>query len=1074
MKKIPCLFLFFALLTGICATAQNKVVTGKITNKTTGEALQGVTVIADKKKGAVTSKEDGTYSITIAGSSTTLIFSYVGFAAQTVPIEGRTAIDVALVSTTTTMNDVVVIGYGTQKRGNVTGSVSKYQNEKLDEAPVSRLDQALQGKIAGLQVQNLSSEAGADLRLRVRGTSSITASPEPLVVVDGHPVPEGGLSFVNMADVQSVEVLKDAASAAIYGSRGAGGVMIITTKSGKADKPKYSLKFSTGAKTQYELYPMMTTTEYTNLLYYEAALKAKDPSIPVPTGTGILANNERAAYIVENTIMGGKATDWQREALRNATVRNLQLNVSGGKKDVRYYISGAYQRDQGMMYHSEYDKFSVRSKLDITLSKKAKLSVNINPTYIKRERPSVNFIDFVRFQSFLPVSYDATTAAFVNQGTTWNVRPGDFAQARHFNGRFYSGLMPDGTLYTSTAALDPFNTANNTPKSVMETRSINTNEYRGLVSGDLTYNIIPGLDFKTLASAYISYGSTIDFAKRNSNRDGDVNKGVYNNRTIIDLLSENTLNYTKQIKNHNINLLAGFTAQRTDIKEDQITGLDFPSDNIQTANNALQIQAPTYDANGNLTGTFNIKNRYSLLSWLGRGIYNYKNKYMLTASIRADGSSFFGPGKKWGYFPAVSAGWTVSQEKFMEKATWLNNLKLRGSYGVSGNNRLNNYYPFVDLLYSANYPFGSGTGTSSLGQAPSRDFIANDEITWESTFQFNAGIDMTILNNAISFSIDAYQSKTDALLLKQSSLAITGVPFFYNNIGQLRNRGIELEITTNNFRRKNFKWTTVGNISHNKNRLLQLGQEAQLTNQGERTEVYINKVGGPLIQYFGYKTDGVWLSQAQIDAAKAAGLTSNLSNVFVPGGLKLVDVNGDKVIDEKDRTVTGNPYPDFTWGITNNITYRNWDLSFTFQGSQGGELINGDPNYNETKRYNKNYNSNRWLSPMFPGDGQTPYSTVGFNWMLTDYVVEDASYYALREVVIGYTFKGLAKRAHIGNIRAYFSAQNLYYHSAKGYRGINTEARFTTGPYSSSLVDGYQRGSFPMPKTFLFGIDINF
>lgn len=233
--------------------------------------------------------------------------------------------------------------------------------------------------------------------------------------------------------------------------------------------------------------------------------------------------------------------------------------------------------------------------------------------------------------------------------------------------------------------------------------------------------------------------------------------------------------------------------------------------------------------------------------------------------------------------------------------------------------------------------------------------------------------------------------------------------------------------------------------------------------------------GSTLVEYFGYKTDGVWLSQADIDAARAKGLTSNLSNVFVPGGLKLVDVNGDNRLDEKDRTVIGNPYPDFTWGVTNNITYKSIDLTFTFQGSQGAQLINGDPNYNETKRYNRNYNKNRWLSPMFPGDGKTPYSTLGFNWMLTDYVVEDASYYALRDVVVGYTFpKTTAKVLHVDNLRAYFSAQNLYFHSASGYRGINTEARFSSGPYSTPLVDGYQRGSFPMPKTFLFGIDINF
>lgn len=1085
MKKIHCLFLLPLLLAFSFAAAQKKVISGKVTNKVTGEPMQGVNVLADKTKGGVATKADGTYSITLKAGTSTLIFSSIGYATQTFIIDNKNVIDVAMVPVSTEMNEVVVVGYGTQKKSNVTGAVSKYKNDRLDESPVSRLDQALQGKIAGVQVQNVSSEAGSDPKVRVRGLSSINAGASPLVVVDGHPVPDG-LAFVNMADVESVEVLKDAASSAIYGSRGASGVILITTKSGKAEKPKYSLKFSTGAKTQYELYPMMTTTEYTNMLYYEASLKAKDPSIPVPTGSAIIANNERAAYIIENSFRNGQGSDWQREALRNAVVRNIQLNISGGKKEVKYYISGAWQKDQGMMYHSEYDKFSLRSKLDVQLNKKAKFTFNVNPSYIKRERPSVNFIDFVRFQSFLPVYHDAASAAFVSQVPQWaNVKPGDFAQARHYNGRFYSGTMPDGSFYTSTGALDPFNTANNTPKSVMETRTITSNDYRVQASGDFTYNILPGLDFKSLASLYITYSTSLDFTKRNSSKDGDVNRGQYNNRLFIDMLSENTFNYTKNFKDHAVTLLAGFTAQKTLVKDEQAVGLDYPSDNITTLNTALQVLAPSIDpATGNLLGTFSIKNQIGLLSYLGRANYSYKDKYLLSASLRADGSSYFGPGNKWGYFPSVSVGWVTSREKFMEPLTWLSSLKLRGSYGVSGNNRLVEgsaganaigYYPFVDLLYVANYPFNTGNGIVSAGQSPARDILANPDLTWESTFQFNGGIDASFLKNAISFSLDVYQSKTDKLLLKQSTLAFTGVPLTWNNIGSLRNRGIELELTTRNFRKKNFTWTTTGNISHNSNKVLEFGLEKYLLNQGERTEIYYNNVGDPLIQYFGFKTDGVWLSQAQIDAERAAGLSSTLSNVFVPGGLKLVDINGDKKIDNNDRTVIGNPYPDFIWGVTNNITYGGFDLSFTFQGSQGGQLVNGDPNYNETKRYNRNYNTNRWLSPMFPGDGKTPYSTVGFNWMLTDYVVEDASYYALREVVVGYTLPGkFIKKAGLGSARLYFSGQNLFFHAAKGYRGINTEARFNTGPYNNALLDGYQRGSFPNPKTFLFGIDINF
>lgn len=1071
MKKFQSLFLFF-LLMGSTALAQKKTITGKVINQATNEPLPGVNILADKQKGGVATGPDGSYSITVNSNATTLIFSYVNFTTQTVIIGGRTTINVSMAIAAVSNDEVVIIGYGSQKRSQVTGAVSRFKNERLDEAPVARLDQALQGKIAGVQIQNTSSEAGSEPRIRIRGTNSFSAGADPLVVIDGHPV-DDGLSFVNPADVESIEVLKDAASAAIYGSRGASGVIIVTTKSGKADKPKYSLKSSTGFRTQYELYKMMTVTEYTNLLFYEASLRAQDST--VAANQVLLLNvNERAAYVIEDQLFG-TSTNWQQEALRSAVVRNIQLNVSGGNRTLKYYISGAYQKDQGMMYHSEYDRYNIRAKLDAQLSKKVKFSFNLNPSYIKKERPAVNFIDFVRFQSYLPVYHTAASAAFVNQDPLWtNIKPGDFAQARHFNNRVYSGYMPDGSLWTTSTAASPFNTANNTPKSVMETRSITTDEYRMLTSGDLTYNILPGLDFKTLASAYVNYSTGLDFAKRNSNRDGDINRGVFTNNLAIDLLSENTLNYTKKIKKHSFNVLAGFTAQKKKFTVERAVGLDFPSDNIPTLNTAGQIELPSVDANNNLLGTYNLKYSEGLLSYLGRVIYSYDNKYLFSASFRRDGSSKFGPGNKWGNFPSVSLGWVATQEKFMEDVNWLNNLKLRASYGVSGNNRIPNY-KFQDLLYGANYPLGAGTGIVNPGQVPSGNEASNPDITWETTRQYNFGIDISLFNNFLNITADVYRSKSNDLLLPQSTMAFTGALSFINNIGELQNNGIEFEVTTNNIRRKNFKWTTTANLSRNVNKLTGLGGVPFFLNYGERTEVYLNQVGDPLVQFFGYKTDGVWLSQKQIDDARAAGLTSGLSNLFVPGGLKIVDVNGDKVIDDKDRVVTGTPYPSFTWGINNNFTIGAFDFSFLFQGVQGGQLINGDINYNETRRYNKNYTANRWLSPLNPGDGQTPYSTLGYNPMLTDYVVEDASYYALREMIVGYTLPAsFIKKLGINSTRIYFSGQNLYFSSAAGYRGINSEGRFNSGPYSTPLADGYQRGSFPMPKTFLFGLDINF
>lgn len=1036
-------------------------VKGKVVDTRTGEGLPGVSVIIKGSSQGTITDTAGEYTLNVPNINTTLVFSYVGYEPKEIFVGNQTTINISLASNEKYLDEVVVVGYGSQKKGDITGAVAKYKNESLDEAPVARVDQALQGKIAGVNIQNTASEAGADPKIRIRGVSSVNAGANPLVVVDGHPVADG-LSFVNPADVESIEVLKDAASAAIYGSRGASGVILITTKTGKPEKVKYNVKYSTGIKTPYKVYDILNTTDYVKRLFDEAAIRATDPAITPANNTIIAA--DRAAYILENEIVG-QATDWQKEALRTANVQNIQLNVSGGAANSRYYISGGYQNDQGMMYHSEYEKFNLQAKLNTVLSKRVKLNINISPSFIKRERPGIEFNDFARWRTFNPVFLTEELAAWVRQNPLYaTVQAGEYAQARYFANRTYSGTMPDGSTWTSgTTVVDPFATSNQHPKSVLESRNFVNNDYRVLSSGDLNINILPGLDFKTLASAYVSTTVGVDFTKRNSSRAGDVNRGVYNNNLFVDLLSENTLNYTKQIDDHSFGLLAGFTAQTTNTRVSRITGLDYPSDEITTLNTALTIDREN---------SFNTKNQIGLLSYLGRLNYGFKSKYLLSTSFRADGSSYFARGNKWGYFPSVSLGWVLSEESFLKDVNWLTNLKLRGSYGVTGNNRIVDF-AFVDLLFNANYPLGAGTGTVTSGQVPSRTILSNPAITWERTFQYNGGLDLALFKNAVTIGLDVYQSKTDQLLLSQAAMSFTGVPQTWNNIGSLQNRGVELELSTINIKNKNLEWKTSANISRNVNKIIELGAESQLLNQGERTELYVNRVGGPLVQFLGYKTDGVWISQAQITESK---LTSNLANVFVPGGLKLVDINNDGKLDINDRTIIGNPYPDFIWGLTNNLKFKGFDVSIMIQGSQGGELINGDPNYNEVKRSVANFNTtDKWLSPQNPGDGKTPYYTAGFNWMLTDYVVEDASYVALREVVAGYTIpKMITKKLHLGSVRVFGSAQNLFFKTAKTYRGLNPESTFQSGVYTSPLVDGYQRGSFPINKSIRFGVDLSF
>jgi len=1071
--KRPLLTLLLVLVIG-SVIAQTKQITGRILDNK-GQPLSGVNILTDQKTAAATTKEDGTYTIRVNNKTTTLIISYVGFTTQTVVIGGRSVVDVTLQPSASSLDDVVVIGYGTQRKSHVTGSVSKYSNDRIDEAPVARLDQALQGKIAGVQIQNVTSEAGANPRIRVRGLSSINAGADPLVVVDGHPVPDG-LAFVNMADVESVEVLKDAASAAIYGSRGASGVIIVTTKSAKNDKTRYAVKISSGVKTAYETQDMMTVSEYVKLMFDEAALRANDPSVPANQKNRI-TSQERAQYVIENTIMGGMPTDWQKEAIRTANVTNVQMNISGGTKSLKYFISGGYNKDDGLMYHSSYDKLSLRAKMETQLGNRVKFNLNINPTYTKRERPAVGYIDFVRFPSFMPARHTEASAAFVSTLPQWShIRAGDWAQVGHFNGRVYSGLMPDGSTWTNTAATDPFASSNNNPKSVLETREITTDEYRVLSSGDLTFNLAKGLDLKTTGSAYVTYADGLDFAQTNNNRQGDVNRGIYSNRLYIDLLSENTLNYVKRFGDHSVTALAGFTAQKTNIRTARTEATNFPSDNIRTLNTALQIVQPSVDANGNQQGTYTLLNNIGLISYLGRATYSFQDKYLFSASFRRDGSSYFAPGNKWGNFPSLSAGWVVSKEKFMENVDWLSNWKLRASYGATGNNRIIDF-AFVDLLYNSSYSFGSGTGTVASGQLPSREILANPNITWERTFQYNYGTDFSLFKNILTVSAEMYQSKTDRLLLRQSVMGFTGANQAWNNIGRIQNNGVELELTSNNLRRRDFKWTTTANFARNKNKLLEFGGEAFQLNTGERNEAYSTAVGFQSIRFWGYKTDGVWLSQADADAARAkdAG-TANPAVYFTAGGLKLQDLNGDGKIDPNDRTDIGSPFPDFTWGINNNITYKNFDLSFLIQGVQGVDVLNGDAFYNESRKYNRKYNNgNRWVSALNPGDGKTPYFTSGFDMMLTDYVVEDGSYIALREVILGYKLpEKVAKAARLSSARLYCSVQNAYMHWADSYRGINPEARNTSGNYASPLIDGYQRGGFPMPRTILFGLDINF
>lgn len=1035
-----------ALLITTVAGYSQQVVKGTVSDSQ--GPLIGATVKVKDQPVGTTTDANGAYQLQIKSKKTILIFSYVGYQDQAVIVGNQREINVTLQENVAMLDETVVIGYGTQAKSHLTGSISKLNGEQLQNAPVSDVTTALQGMMTGLTVTNQTSEVGVMPSIRVRGTGSISADSEPLVIIDGFPV-SGGLSQINAADIKSIEILKDAASAAIYGSRAANGVIMITTKSGTPDKPHYSFKFYQGFKYAYKLHDMMTSTEWYELQQEEAALGG-----PAPT------RQARGSAYLEEQI---GSTDWQKEGLRStAQITNVQFNVSGGKKDLRYFVSAAYTKDQGIMKQNELDKFNFRGKLDAKLSERVSMGLNLSGTYKKAERPKNNFIDFYRTPSFLPVYHNDYTTGLT--GYTGFARGSHFTAVQTPTGP----LDEDGNPTMETP--NPFSSANNNPASVMANTKRWSEDFQGLGSIYFTVDICKGLQFKTSNGLNVRFSPSYYYGNKNATKDGEASMATYFSTLYIDMLTENTLTYHLDFgkKNeHTIDALLGYTAEKTRNQRVAMTATGFATDDIQTLNAATVYELAS-SGNGNTAGTGTFRYPDVMLeSYLGRVNYSYLNKYLLSASLRLDRSSLFSKGNRNAWFPSVSLGWRVSEEKFMKDVKAISNLKLRASYGVTGNNRIQ-YQAAMEVLNGANYVTGSGTGQLINGTANTSSTLANSDITWEKTDEFNYGLDLGLFRNRITLSVDAYYSVTRSLLFAQPTQSFTGYSYYWNNIGKVSNKGVEIQLDTHNFNSRKFSWDTSINFSLSRNKLLEIGGEEQVITLGERNECYIAKVGEPLIQYYGYKVIGIWNSAEEIAANPHFPQD-------VPGGVRIADINEDGELTAEDRVTLGNPYPDFTWGINNTFKIKDFDISFLIQGVQGITVYNGDVYYNESKRYNRAYTKNRWVSAENPGDGMTPYENVGYNLCLTDYPLENASYACLRNLTVGYTLpKQLTRKWHITNLRVYLSGSNLLYIWGGKYRGINPESRMTTNQYSSAMISGYQRGGFPLTSTISAGFDINF
>lgn len=1051
------LALAVTLLLGPVAGAQ--VVTGVVTSTENNEGLPGVNVVQKGATSGAITNAKGEYSLRLTGTdAVTLAFSFIGYITQEIPVASQSIISVKLAPDSRSLNEVVVIGYGTARKADVTGAVASFDTKTIEQRPLLRVDQALVGQLAGVQVKQTSGGLGKGFSVQVRGAGSITAGNEPLYVIDGFPLATaapntaGGFSTgnpldnINPNDIESVQVLKDAAAAAIYGSRAANGVVLITTKRGRSGQARITLNSYTGYMERSRKLDMLSAdewvdraTEIINATWVAsgAGRSASQTNEQRRVALGLPAGQVNTAFMTDDRWAqpghpGLRYIDWQNEAFRKGLVQNHQVSASGGSEYVNYYVSGNYVRQEGMVINTDYTAYSARANVEVKASKRFKLGLNLAPTYSINNDPGVEGKDNILHQlvSYTPVQED-TLGLYPNVGNEgqyrWSVTPNS----------------PIGRLQNTIGETKRFRTI-------------------GSLFGE--YQLATGLLFKTTINldntdnsvkTYVPYSIASSLAARQAQLT-TLTSGTYNSYRKRTFVNENTLSYSTVIQDrHNLALLGGFSYNSDKIESVQLNSNGGFSSNVITTLNA---------ANGVIGNTTETKN--VLLSYFGRVQYNYAERYLLSASLRRDGSSRFGANTKWGLFPSVSVGWRISGESFMKSVTPINDLKLRASYGTSGNYNIGDYRT-LPTLAGANYTFN---GAAGIGQAPGG--IINPDLTWETSETFDVGLDLTVLNSRISASFDVYNKLNKGLLLNVPIPGATGFASYLSNAGSVRNTGWEVELNTRNTVNA-VKWNTSFNLSHNANKVVELagGQNQILIPSAFDISHSLLRVGEPLYSIYVVKQIGV-LSQQDIDGKAALFGTETV------GDPKYFDANNDKVIDANDRVIVGHPNPDYVWGITNTVRYKGFDLTVLVQGQNGGSIYSllgralGRTGQGFTDNALGTYRE-RWRSPENPGAGivSKAYSTFG-RIKNTDWLYS-SDYVRVRNITLGYDLKTLIKAPQIQGARLYVTAENFF--GRDSYRGgFNPEASNTDLSGNTSFPEAGDYGGLPLPRSLVFGLNVTF
>jgi TonB-linked SusC/RagA family outer membrane protein len=1023
-------------------------VKGRVTDKISGEPLSGVSVILKGTMKGTISDAGGNY-VLAAPENSVLQFTIVGYGTVEMKVTASGILNVSLGRPETSLNEVVVIGYGTQTKADVTGSVTSVNAKQLQDRSVVSFSEALAGQMAGVQVQQTSAAPGGGITLRIRGTGSITAGNTPLYVVDGVPLdnsvtnaaaqgqgvgeqsPVNPLASINPGDIQSIDVLKDASATSIYGSRGSNGVVIITTKQGVMGKPQINLNVSGGYSEIAHKIDMMNNQQYAqrqidarNINWVRAGGNASDPN-SVRTSQSFMIPDE---FKNPSSL---PSYNWQDLIYQKAPLQNYQLSGSGGTEAVRYYLSGNYVDQRGIAANSGFKKYAFRGNIDAKVSDRISIGFRLAPSY------TINNI----FSAGGISDQGGTVVAALSLPPIYPAYNADGSYATAYTLHYDNGSAQNINYYNPVAFA----------KGIDQVFK----QFNTVGSFFTNINIVKNLTFRTSINADINTFSNDKFIPSFIGYNPSVGSSFAS--TNLSWVNENTFTYSNTFKEkHNLNVLAGVTEQKSSFTSTGVTANKFPNDLVHTINAGIVNSGSSY------------RSQWSLLSLLGRATYNYDQKYFLTATLRRDGSSRFGSSNKWGTFPSASVGWRVSQEAFMKDVSKVSELKFRASYGLIGNNQIPDYAS-VGLISSSNYILGSGDGSTNSGLAQTN--LSNPFLGWEQAKEFDFGVDLGLFNNRLFVTADYYNKLTSHLLLDVPIPLSTGYETALRNLGKLRNKGFEMAVESRNFQGPKFTWSTNVNVSFNTNKVEALGSNGSpliVANRAQENSLtHITTIGQPLGSFYGFVYEGVFKTQAEIDAYPSLAGT-------LPGDAKFKDVNGDKVLNQDDRTIIGNNLPNATYGITNNFAYKNFDLNISLQGVSGLQVINllKRSNYRNVAAEFNNY----WASEAKPGDGQTfQPGNSSVNRNISSWLVEDASFLRIKNVTLGYRFGNhLFGGNVIKNARIYVNIQNLY--TFTKYTGYNPDVNTTEGdPYiSSALTPGIDYGTYPLSRTITFGLNLGF